>query len=148
MLCPIRFLAHRFVSFHIMLRDDSLLVAAGSTLSCSCLAAVQLIPLTTASLTLPIYVFLLCKTYEQELKYCSELPWSSTPPPPPTPCPFAPQPPVFPPPLSQYFTVPPLFLLESGHTSGIRRNPVESSGIQRNGTGFQWIPQDCRLKLK
>ena len=26
--------------------------------------------------------------------------------------------------------------------------PVESSGIQQNGTGFQWIPQDCRLKLK
>ena len=25
---------------------------------------------------------------------------------------------------------------------------VESSGIQQNGTGFQWIPQDCRLKLK
>ena len=36
------------------------------------------------------------------------------------------------------FTVPPLFLSESGH----------SSGIQRNGTVFQWIPQDCRLKLK
>ena len=48
----------------------------------------------------------------------------------------------------QYFTVPPLFLSESGHSSGIRQNPVESSGIQRNGTGFQWIPQDCRLKLK
>ena len=32
----------------------------------------------------------------------------------------------------QYFTVPPLFLSESGH----------SSGIQWNGTGFQWIPVD------
>ena len=28
------------------------------------------------------------------------------------------------------------------------QNPVESSAVQRNGTGFQWIPQDCRQKLK
>ena len=37
----------------------------------------------------------------------------------------------------QYFTVPPLFLSESSHSSGIWRNPVESSGIQQNGTGLQ-----------
>ena len=29
-----------------------------------------------------------------------------------------------------------------------QQNPMESSGVQWNGTGFQWIPQDCRLKLK
>ena len=29
-----------------------------------------------------------------------------------------------------------------------QQNPVESSGVQCHGTGFQWIPQDFRLKLK
>ena len=47
----------------------------------------------------------------------------------------------------QDFTVP-LFLSDSSHSGRIQWNPVESSGVQQNGTGFQWIPQDCRLKLK
>ena len=41
--------------------------------------------------------------------------------------------------VAQYFIVPPLFLLESSHSGGIQRNPVESSGVQRNGTGFHRI---------
>ena len=39
----------------------------------------------------------------------------------------------------QYFTVPLPFLQES---SGIHRNPQESSGILRNGTGIRRNPQE------
>ena len=42
----------------------------------------------------------------------------------------------------QYFTVPPLFLSESGHSGGIWWNPVESSGMGPDSTGFHWTPLD------
>ena len=42
----------------------------------------------------------------------------------------------------QYFTVPPLFLSESGHSSGIWWNLVESSGMGLESTGIHWTPLD------
>ena len=46
--------------------------------------------------------------------------------------------------LCKYFTVPPIPV----RLWSFWQNPVESSGVQQNGTRIQWIPPGSRMELK